>query len=152
MGSFGTIFPEAFEAEVRKHRRGAIRPSTEDEALAARIAPALKRSCDLLYDLQNREGWWCGDLTADSTLESDYVLLQLWLNQPAPGPWNPPTRGRIDRACRTVLDRQLPDGGWNLYPGGPSDVSATCKAYSALKIAGYSADDPALVRARKRIL
>src|SRR5579884_2383949 len=151
MSSFG-VFPDATEAEVRRHKRAAVRPSAEDEAQAARINAALKCSCDLLYSLQNAEGWWCGDLTADSTLESDYVLLQLWLHQPGPGAWNPPTRGRVDRACKSVLDRQLPDGGWNLYPGGPSDISATVKAYSALRIAGCPAEAEALVRARKRIL
>ncbi|HZU27903.1 MAG TPA: squalene--hopene cyclase [Bryobacteraceae bacterium] len=152
MGTFGGIFPETTDAEVRRYRRGAIKPAVQDETTAARIAEALKRSCGLLYSLQNQEGWWCGDLTADSTLESDYVLLQLWLHQPAPGPWNPPTRNRIDRACRTILDRQLADGGWNLYPGGPSDISATVKAYSALRIAGYAPSDPAMARARRRIL
>ena len=152
MGTFGGMFQEAPGIEVRRPRRALVRPSAEDEALFARIAPALKRSCDLLYSLQDQKGWWCGELTADSSLESDYILLQLWLNQPSPGPWNPASRGRIDRACRTILDRQLADGGWNLYPGGASDVSATVKAYSALKIAGYTADHPAMERARRRIL
>jgi squalene-hopene/tetraprenyl-beta-curcumene cyclase len=152
MSTFGGVFPEVPSVEVRRPRRVPVRPSAEDEALFARIGPALKRSCDLLYSLQDQKGWWCGELTADSSLESDYILLQLWLNQPCPGPWNPPSRSRIDRACRAILDRQLADGGWNLYPGGPSDVSATVKAYSALKIAGYTAEQPVMERARRRIL
>jgi len=51
-----------------------------------------------------------------------------------------------------VLARQLADGGWNIYPAGPSEVNASVKAYSALKIAGFSADRPEMVRARERIL
>ena len=53
---------------------------------------------------------------------------------------------------RYILDHQLPEGGWSIYPGGPAEVSASVKAYFALKLVGYSPDDPALVRARKVIL
>ena len=54
--------------------------------------------------------------------------------------------------ARYILDHQLPEGGWSIYPGGPAEVSASVKAYFALKLVGYSPDDPALVRARKAIL
>ena len=92
------------------------------------------------------------ELTADSTLESDYILLQLWLHPPEGGVWNPPTRHLIDRAVEVILARQLPDGGFSIYPAGPSEVNATVKAYFALKLAGMDADDPRLTRARERIL
>jgi squalene-hopene/tetraprenyl-beta-curcumene cyclase len=92
------------------------------------------------------------ELTADSTLESDYILLQLWLHPPEGGVWNPPTRHLIDRAVEAILARQLPDGGFSIYPSGPSEVNASVKAYFALKLAGMALDDPRLVRARERIL
>ncbi len=66
--------------------------------------------------------------------------------------WNPPTRALVDKAVRSILARQLPDGGFNIYPKGPADVSATVKAYFALKLAGVPADDPRMARARERIL
>ena len=97
---------------------------------------------------QTPEGFWCGELTADTTLESDYILLQLWLHQPEGAVWNPPSRGRIERAARSILERQLPDGGFNIYAGGPADVSATVKAYCALKLAGIPPDSEPLRRAR----
>jgi squalene-hopene/tetraprenyl-beta-curcumene cyclase len=53
---------------------------------------------------------------------------------------------------QSLLARQLPDGGFNIYPKGPADVSATVKAYFALKLAGIPAEDPKLVAARERIL
>ena len=56
------------------------------------------------------------------------------------------------RRCARSSERQLPDGGFNIYPQGPSDVSATVKAYFSLKVAGVSSDDPRLARARERIL
>ena len=46
----------------------------------------------------------------------------------------------------------MPDGGFNIYPQGPSEVSATVKAYFALKLAGLAYDDPRLAQARERIL
>lgn len=50
-----------------------------------------------------------------------------------------------------ILSRQLPDGGWNIYPGGPSEVNASVKAYLSLKLAGFSQDDAVLALARARI-
>src|SRR5438552_18892704 len=44
---------------------------------------------------------------------------------------------------------QLPDGGWNIYTNGPSEVNATIKAYLALKLAGVSVTDPRMLRARE---
>jgi len=143
------MFPEA---EVRKLRKVPRHVAVDAESVSPRVQEALKRANQLLLTLQHAEGYWSGELTADSTLESDYVLLQLWLYQPDGHGWNPPTRGRIDKACAAILDRQLPDGGWNIYTGGPSEISASVKAYSALRIAGYEASHPAMVRARHTIL
>ena len=44
---------------------------------------------------------------------------------------------------------QLPDGGWNIYQGGPAEVNATIKAYLALKLAGVPITDPRMLRARE---
>jgi squalene-hopene/tetraprenyl-beta-curcumene cyclase len=49
---------------------------------------------------------------------------------------------------RYLRRRQLPDGGFSLFEGGPANLSATIKTYFAMKLAGVSADDPAMVRAR----
>src|SRR5205807_7506274 len=101
---------------------------------------------------QARDGHWCAELTADTTLESDYILFQLWLQPPVNGVWTPATRPEIDKAVRSILDRQLPDGGFNIYVGGPSEVSASVKAYFALKLAGVPLDEDCMRRLRDRIL
>ena len=54
------------------------------------------------------------------------------------GVWNPPTRPKVDRAVNAILSRQLDDGGFNIYLHGPAEISASIKAYFALKIAGLS--------------
>lgn len=105
-----------------------------------------------LLDLQKPDGHWRGDLLADTTLESDYILLQLWLDPPRGGAWQPRERARIEKACRSILSQQLPDGGFWIYPGGPADVSASVKAYTALKLGGTDPASGPLVRLRDRIL
>jgi len=112
---------------------------------------ALHRGAGYLLGRQNGQGYWWADLTADSTLESDFILLELWRHPPQNGVWNPPTKPLIDKAVRSILARQLPDGGFNIYSHGPSELSATIKAYTALKLGGIAPDDARLVSARERI-
>jgi squalene-hopene/tetraprenyl-beta-curcumene cyclase len=123
----------------------------EDSLLAA-CAQAQRRAADYLLSLQQPDGYWWADLTADSTLESDFILLELWRHPPVNGVWTPPTRPLVEKAVKSILDRQLPDGGFNIYSHGPSELSATIKAYTALKLAGLPMDDPHLTRARERII
>ena len=122
------------------------------DSLIASAAGAIKRASRALLDRQYGEGYWWADLTADTTLESDYILLELWMHPPVNGVWNPPSRERIDKAVQSILARQSPDGGFNIYPHGPSEVSASIKAYFALKVAGISQNDSRMLRLRDRIL
>ncbi len=126
------------------------------DTLIASAQNKLRLAGDHLLSLQHSDGYWCALLTADTTLESDYILLQLWMYPPLNGIWAPPDRGRITRAVERILSRQLPDGGFNIYVKGPSEVSASVKAYFALKlaapVAGMAANDARLVRLRERII
>ena len=113
--------------------------------MRSRVAAASDAARKYLLSLQeSEEGYWCGELEADTTLESDYILLHALL-----GTGNPE---RIAKAAVYVLRHQNEDGGWPIYHGGPSNLSASVKAYFGLKLAGYRADHPALTRARKKIL
>ena len=135
---------------ARPGRRRQAEPAARVSHEGANLA--IERAVCALSAQQAAEGFWCGELTADTTLESDYILLQLWLHQPMGAEWDPPSRARIDRAARSILERQLPDGGFNIYAGGPSEISATVKAYCALKLAGTPVDSEPLRRARACIL
>ena len=118
-----------------------------------RVRHAGRAAADALLLQQTSEGYWCGKLTADSTLESDYILLQLWLHQPAEdGTWNPPSRTRIEKAVRSLLEGQQADGGWWIYPGGGAEVNATARAYTAMKLAGVDPESEPMCRARDRVL
>src|SRR6266567_5629335 len=112
--------------------------------LASRVAAAVDGARKLLVSQQHAEGYWCGELEADTTLESDYILLHSLLGTGDPE--------RFQKAARYILQHQNEDGGWGIYAGAPSSVSASVKAYFGLKLAGLTADHSALVRARKKIL
>jgi len=122
------------------------------ETLQINAAEATDRATSSLLKRQSKEGFWWAKLRADSTLESDYILTQLWLHPPVDGVWNPPTRPQVDRAVKAILARQLDDGGFNIYLHGPAEVSASIKAYFALKIAGLPVFDPRMARLRAKIL
>ena len=114
------------------------------EGFASRVGLALEAARKYLFSEQHEDGYWCGELEADTTLESDYILLHTLL-----GTGNP---DRFQKAANYILRHQNEDGGWSIFAAGPSNISASVKAYFGLKLAGYTADHPALARARKKIL
>lgn len=122
------------------------------DSLNFAAADAIRKAAGSLTERQAPEGYWCADLKVDTTLESDYIMLQLWLHPPVSGIWNPPSRGVIDKAVAAILARQLEDGGFNIYLHGPAEVNASIKAYFALKVAGIPAADSRMQRLRARIL
>ena len=115
--------------------------SWQEQDWAERLEKAIERGANHLLSLQAEQGYWQGELEADSTLESDYIYYLHVLGKADPE--------RIAKLANYVRQRQLPDGGWSIYPGGPSELNATCKAYFALKLAGDSPYAPNLVRARE---
>src|ERR1700730_6058258 len=107
---------------------------------AERLESSIEKGANHLLSLQTEEGYWLGELEADTTLESDYIYYLFVLGNTDPD--------RIDQLATYVRRRQLADGGWSIYPGGPSELNATCKAYFALKLAGDPSDSPHMTRAR----
>src|ERR687888_1270855 len=67
----------------------------------SRVAAATDAARRFLFSLQQEEGYWCGELEADTTLESDYILLHTLL-----GTGNPE---RIRKAANYILQRQNED-------------------------------------------
>jgi squalene-hopene/tetraprenyl-beta-curcumene cyclase len=110
---------------------------------AERLESSIERGANHLLSLQTEEGYWLGELEADTTLESDYIYYLFVLGKADPD--------RIAKLATYVRRRQLEDGGWSIYPGGPSELNATCKAYFALKLAGDPIDSPHMTRARASV-
>jgi squalene-hopene/tetraprenyl-beta-curcumene cyclase len=111
---------------------------------AWRLEQAIERGADHLLSLQVEPGYWLGELEADSTLESDYIYYLHVLGKADPA--------RVAKLANYVRQKQLPDGGWSIYPGGPSELNATCKAYFALKLAGDNPKSARMVQARETVL
>src|SRR3954463_16824306 len=91
-----------------------------------RVSAAVRAAREFLFSLQHEDGYWCGELEADTTLESDYILMHTLLGT---ADRLPPDR--FDRAIRYIKQFQNADGGWPIYAGGPSNISASVKAYFA---------------------
>ena len=122
----------------RGFRRGSSRGTTFDT-----LRDAVSRVAGWLIDRQADDGHWRAALEGDTILESEYLLLLAW-------------QGRLDRpevpgAARRLLEQQLPEGGWAIYPGGPAEISASVKAYLALKLLGHRPEEPAMRRAAEVI-
>ncbi|MCX6359255.1 MAG: squalene--hopene cyclase [Armatimonadetes bacterium] len=111
------------------------------------LAPetAVQRATAWLLERRRPDGHWCGELEGDTILETEYVMLLHFLGNP--------DEELVGRLVDTVfMHWQNPDGGIPQYPGGPSDVSCSVKAYFAGKLAGRPGDAPEMMRLRERIL
>ncbi len=109
-----------------------------------RVMDGINRSVAWLLGQQHEDGYWCGELEADVMLEADYIYMHTLLGTG--------DRGKMERCINEILRHQNADGGWSLYPGGPSNVNYGVKCYLALKLMGWSAEHPVLIRARENVL
>ncbi|WP_245549197.1 squalene--hopene cyclase [Noviherbaspirillum massiliense] len=110
----------------------------------AELHEAITRATNTLLADQKPDGHWIYPLEADATISAEYVLLVHHLAEPP----NPLLESKIARYLRRI---QNEDGGWPLFHTGASDVSASVKAYFALKMTGDSPDAPHMLKAREAI-
>ncbi|MDY0873366.1 squalene--hopene cyclase [Dongia rigui] len=113
-------------------------------AMAGRLELGIDKAADALLKQQRADGHWAFELEADATIPAEYVLLKHFLDE-------------IDTATEAKIVRYLKDiqgahGGWPLYHGGAFNISASVKAYYALKCCGEDVNAPHMARARKAIL
>jgi squalene-hopene/tetraprenyl-beta-curcumene cyclase len=97
-----------------------------------------------LLALQQPDGHWVFELEADATIPAEYVLLRHYLGEPIDGP--------LEAKIAVYLRRiQGEHGGWPLFRDGAFDMSATVKAYFALKMIGDPIDAPHMHRAAEAV-
>lgn len=109
------------------------------------VDAAIGRASDALKAAQQPDGHWVFELEADATIPSEYILLRQYLGEPD----DLDLEAAIGRYLRRI---QGAHGGWALYHEGAFDISATVKAYYALKMIGDDIDAPHMARARAEIL
>lgn len=112
------------------------------EALEASIQSA-KRA---LLALGKADGHWCFELEADTTIPAEYVLMRHYRAEPVDA--------ELERKIGVYLRRSQSErhGGWPLFQDGDFNISASVKAYFALKMIGDDIDAPHMKRAREAIL
>ena len=119
----------------------ATTPTVDDAALEGGIASATRG----LLDLKQPDGHWVFELEADCTIPSEYVLLRHFLGEPVDA--------ALEAKIAVYLRRiQGAHGGWALVHDGAFDISASVKAYFALKMIGDPPEAEHMTRAREAIL
>jgi squalene-hopene/tetraprenyl-beta-curcumene cyclase len=110
----------------------------------AELENAIRAATDGLLREQKPDGHWVYELEADATIPAEYVLLVHYLAETP--------NLELERKIGVYLRRiQGAHGGWPLYHEGAFDISATVKAYFALKMIGDDVDAPHMARARAAI-
>ncbi len=120
--------------------------ATVNPSLPAReiLDRAIGESRAWLAGRQADDGHWLFELEADATIPAELILLNHYL-------------GEIDDALEAKLAVYLrriqgAHGGWPLFHDGDFNISASVKAYYALKMAGDDIEAPHMKRARDAIL
>jgi squalene-hopene/tetraprenyl-beta-curcumene cyclase len=111
---------------------------------AADLDVAIDKATAALLRLQRSDGHWVFELEADATIPAEYVLLRHYLGEPV----DAPLEAKIANYLRRI---QGAHGGWPLFYAGDFDMSASVKAYFALKMIGDDIDAPHMRRAREAI-
>ena len=130
-------------ADPLRGAEGQATAATPSRDAGSRVEEAIRRSVDWFLSAQNHLGYWWGELEADTTLESDYILYLHILGESK--------SEKSEKFANYIRERQLPDGGWNIFQGGPAELNATVKAWVALRLAGDSAGAPHLEQAKQKI-
>lgn len=115
----------------------------KQEPDAARLEQTIQEAVGSIRARQQADGHLVYDLEADATIPAEYILLNHYLDEREPA-----LEARLAGYIRSIQDEH---GGWPLFHKGEPDISATVKAYYALKITGDDRDAPHMKRARDLI-
>jgi squalene-hopene/tetraprenyl-beta-curcumene cyclase len=110
-----------------------------------RVDSTIEKAKTALLALQREDGHWVFELEADATIPSEYILLVHYLGEEP----DLTLEAKIGNYLRRI---QGAHGGWPLFHNGAFDISATVKAYFALKMIGDDINAPHMARAREAIL
>ena len=125
-------------------QHGGATATVPVRTLEGLVDQAVDRTTRWLLAAQLPAGCWWGELEADITLNSDYIVYNYVI-----GEQNSP---KIPKLANHIRRLQLPDGGWNIFPKGPAELNATIKAYFALKLIGDDIQAPHMRKARARVV
>ncbi len=131
-----------------QHGAGHSQPaeaSNESEHQVELLESCIQAATSALLKMQRGDGHWSFEFEADATIPAEYILLVHYLGEEA----NPVREAKIGNYLRRIQGKH---GGWPLFHEGDFDMSASVKAYFALKTIGDNPNAPHMERARHAIL
>lgn len=108
------------------------------------LKQAIERTRDFFFREQLPDGYWWAELESNVTITAEYIMLFHFLGNV--------DKERERKLANYLLREQKEEGYWSVWYNGPGEISASVESYFALKLAGFSADHPAMIKARKWIL
>lgn len=130
--------------EAFKKVEALQRPKTQEISLSD-VERGIVRATQGLTALSHDDGHLCFELEADATIPSEYILFHNFRATPI-------RDGLAPKIGNYLRRTQGKHGGWALVHDGPFDISASVKAYFALKLIGDSIEAPHMRKAREAIL
>ena len=125
-------------------RAGLSEQFSNEGLTPSKLEASISKGVRALLDQQKDDGHWVFVLEADATIPAEYILLKYFLDEI--------DLEKQEKLAAYIRETQADHDGWPLWHDGPLDISATVKAYWALKAAGDPIDAPHMMRARNAIL
>ncbi len=125
------------ELESARGMAGQVHPAALDHGIS--------RAAEALFAAQRADGHFAFELEADATIPAEYILFVHFLGETP----DLELEAKLANYLRRI---QGEHGGWPLFQDGALNMSASVKAYFALKMAGDDINMPHMVRAREAIL
>ncbi len=116
----------------------------EGGRIVNQLEDRIRRASTTLLRHQQEDGHWCFEFESDATIPAEYILLTHYLGEEA----NLEREAKIGNYLRRIQGKH---GGWPLFHEGAFDMSASVKAYFALKMIGDDIKAPHMIRAREAI-
>ncbi len=116
----------------------------ETQDLLAGLNVAIQKSQEYFLRHQYSDGYWWGELESNPTMEAEYLLLTHFLGVA--------DRERWRKLVNYIRSKQRADGSWGQYYEAPGDISTSTECYFALKLAGVSAEEHSMKKAKEFIL
>src|SRR6516225_4507818 len=130
--------------DILEQRASAAKPTDAARVNIDALEQHIQKSAQALLERQQPDGHWVFELEADATIPAEYVLMRHYLGEPVDT--------ELERKIAVYLRRlQGAHGGWPLFHEGDFDMSASVKAYFALKMIGDPIETEHMRRAREAI-
>ena len=135
---------KAKSAVLPKEMKSKTPLISSPSGLLDKVSKAIRKTQTYYVGEQHKDGYWWYELESNVSITSEYLMLLYFLGIR--------DEEKYKKIVHHILKNQRLDGTWALYWEGKGDLNTTIEAYFALKLAGLSADDPRLRKAREFIV